>query len=120
VARATSRRSRPRRPSVRIHQADPQLWSAGAADTRAPVRTPAHTHRVAERVECGDADTRLAFTATVETDAAQRVGTLTTEVLFKANIGRAYFALVKPFHRRIIPALIAAPFPTRAREQPIR
>jgi hypothetical protein len=39
----------------------------------------------------------------------------TTEVQFLDTLGRAYFALVKPFHKRLIPALVSAPFPARAR-----
>lgn len=66
------------------------------------------------RVVCGDTDRHLKFAATFETDAQGARGTFTTEVQFHDRIGRAYFALVKPFHKRLIPRLVSAPFPDRA------
>lgn len=69
-------------------------------------------------VVCGNADEHLAFRARFEVDAERRRGTFTTEVQFLDAVGRAYFALVKPFHKRIIPALLSAPFPARARVSP--
>lgn len=67
-----------------------------------------------ERVVCGDTDKHLAFRATFETDSAGQRGSFTTEVQFVDAVGRAYFTLVKPFHKLIIPALISAPFSARA------
>lgn len=72
-----------------------------------------------ERVICGDADKHLAFRATFETDPERPRGSFTTEVQFNDALGRAYFALVKPFHKRVIPALVSAPFPARANAEPI-
>lgn len=72
-----------------------------------------------ERVVCGDTDKHLAFLATFETDPLGPRATFTTEVQFNDKIGRAYFALVKPFHKRVIPALVSAPFPHRATPEPI-
>jgi hypothetical protein len=66
-------------------------------------------------VVCGNTDKHLAFRARFEVDAERRRGTITTEVQFLDTLGRAYFALVKPFHKRIIPALVSAPFPARER-----
>jgi len=73
------------------------------------------------RVVCGDTDKHLTFRATFETrpDPVRPRGSFTTEVQFNDAVGRAYFALVKPFHKRIIPALISAPFPARAGAEPI-
>jgi len=45
------------------------------------------------------------------TDAQGARGTFTTEVQFHDRIGWVYFALVKPFHKRLIPRLVSAPFP---------
>lgn len=67
-----------------------------------------------ERVVCGDTDKHLAFRATFETDPERLRGSFTTEVHFVDTVGRAYFTLVKPFHKRVIPALISAPFSVRA------
>jgi Protein of unknown function (DUF2867) len=72
-----------------------------------------------ERVVCGDADKHLAFRATFEIDPVRLRGTFTTEVEFLDAVGRTYFALVKPFHKRVIPALISAPFSARASTEPI-
>ena len=68
-------------------------------------------------VVCGNTDKHLAFRAGFEVDAERQRGTFTTEVQFLDTLGRAYFALVKPFHKRIIPALVSAPFPARARAE---
>lgn len=67
-----------------------------------------------ERVVCGDADKHLAFRATFEIDSQRLRGSLTSEVQFVDSVGRAYFMLVRPFHKRVIPALISAPFSARA------
>ncbi len=72
-----------------------------------------------ERVVCGDADKHLAFRATFEIDPVRLRGSLTTEVQFLDAVGRTYFALVKPFHKRVIPALISAPFSAGASAEPI-
>ncbi len=72
-----------------------------------------------ERVVCGDADKHLAFRATFEIDSARLRGSFTTEVQFVDAVGRAYFTLVKPFHKRVIPALISAPFSARASAESI-
>lgn len=69
-------------------------------------------------VVCGNSDSHLAFRALFEVDGESHRGILTTEVHFFDTIGRAYFALVEPFHRRVIPALLSAPFATRARAEP--
>lgn len=71
------------------------------------------------RVVCGDTDKHLTFRATFETHPVRSRGSFTTEVQFNDAVGRAYFALVKPFHERIIPALVSAPFPARAGAEPI-
>lgn len=71
-----------------------------------------------ERVVCGDSDKHLAFRATFETELARTRGSFTTEVQFNDALGRAYFALVKPFHKRVIPALISAGFPASASPEP--
>ncbi len=63
-----------------------------------------------QQVVCGDSDKHLTFRATFETDPARAWGSLTTEVRYNDAVGRAYFAVVKPFHKRVIPALLAAPF----------
>jgi hypothetical protein len=68
-------------------------------------------------VVCGNTDKHLAFRARFEVDAERQRGTFTTEVQFLDTLGRAYFALVKPFHKRVIPALVSAPFPARARAE---
>ncbi|MGI8878916.1 MAG: DUF2867 domain-containing protein, partial [Jatrophihabitans sp.] len=39
-------------------------------------------------------------------------------VRYNDAVGRAYFAVVKPFHKRVIPALVAAPFTAPARAEP--
>lgn len=64
-----------------------------------------------DRVVCADADRHLAFRAIFRTtnDPNPR-GLLTTEVQFNDAIGRLYFAVVKPFHQRVIPALISSAF----------
>ncbi len=72
-----------------------------------------------QRVVCGDTDKHLAYQATFEIDPVRLRGTFTTEVQFLDALGRAYFALVKPFHKRVIPALISAPFSARASTEPI-
>ncbi|WP_330334488.1 DUF2867 domain-containing protein [Streptomyces sp. NBC_00536] len=68
-------------------------------------------------VVCGNADAHLVFRSLFQVDAARQCGSFTTEVQFSDRIGRAYFALVKPFHKRIIPALASAPFRSRARAE---
>lgn len=70
-------------------------------------------------VVCGNADTHFAFRALFEVDSLAGRGSFTTEVQFTDRVGRAYFALVKPFHKRIIPALISAPFSAKARAEPL-
>ena len=72
-----------------------------------------------ERVVCGDADKHLTYRATFETDLVRSRGSFTTEVQFNDAIGRAYFAFVKQLHKRIIPALVSAPFPGRASGEPV-
>jgi hypothetical protein len=67
-----------------------------------------------ERIVCGDADRHLLYRATFDVDPMRLRGSLTTEVQFLDAVGRGYFALVRPFHQRIIPVLISAPFSTRA------
>jgi hypothetical protein len=67
-----------------------------------------------ERVVCGDSDKHLAFRAIFETDQKLLRGRFTTEVQFKDAMGRAYFTVVKPFHKRIIPVLVSGPFAGRA------
>ena len=71
-----------------------------------------------QRVVCGDADRHLIMRATFTTDETGPCGRLTTEVQFRDAVGRWYFAAIKPFHRRIIPVLLSAPFPSRARAVP--
>ncbi|WP_439678360.1 DUF2867 domain-containing protein [Embleya sp. MST-111070] len=66
-------------------------------------------------VVCGNADKHLVFRSLFEVDPVDQRGIFTTEVRFSDRVGRGYFALVEPFHKRIIPALLAAPFHTRAR-----
>lgn len=66
-----------------------------------------------DRVICGDSDKHLAYRATFEVASLGQQGKFTTEVQFVDSLGRAYFALVKPFHRLIIPMLISAPFSRR-------
>jgi hypothetical protein len=68
-------------------------------------------------VVCGNTDKHLAFRARFEVDAERQRGSFTTEVQFLDTLGRAYFALVRPFHKRVIPALVSAPFPARARAE---
>ncbi len=64
-----------------------------------------------DRVVCADADRHLAFRAIFRTtDSPNPNGLFTTEVHFNDAVGRLYFAVVKPFHQRVIPALISAPF----------
>lgn len=72
-----------------------------------------------ERVVCGDADKHLVFRATFDVDRIRMRGSFTTEVQFLDAVGRTYFALVKPFHKRIIPALISAPFSASASAEPV-
>ncbi|CAJ64031.1 MULTISPECIES: DUF2867 domain-containing protein [Frankia] len=69
----------------------------------------------ADRVVCADSDPHLAFRAifTTREGIAPR-GSFTTEVQLNDTLGRAYFAVVKPFHRLIIPSLVSAPFPGKA------
>jgi len=71
-----------------------------------------------QQVVCGDSDKHLTFRATFETDPVRAWGSLTTEVRYNDAVGRAYFAVVKPFHKRVIPALVAAPFTAPARAEP--
>lgn len=68
-------------------------------------------------VVCGNTDAHFAFRALFEVDQLTQRGCFTTEVQFNDRIGRAYFALVEPFHKRIIPALVAAPFDGKARAE---
>ncbi len=71
----------------------------------------------ADRVVCADSDPHLAFRAIFAThEGAAPRGTFTTEVQLNDRLGRAYFAVVKPFHRLIIPSLVSAPFPGKAVE----
>lgn len=65
-------------------------------------------------VVCGNTDKHFAFRSLFEVDPVQQYGSFTTEVQFSDRIGRAYFALVKPFHKRIMPVLISAPFDSPA------
>ncbi len=68
-----------------------------------------------DRVVCADADPHLAFRAIFTTRAGSAPrGSFTTEVQLNDALGRAYFAVVKPFHRLIIPSLVSAPFPGQA------
>ncbi|MFJ4654764.1 DUF2867 domain-containing protein [Nocardia sp. NPDC088792] len=71
-----------------------------------------------ELVVCGNTDKHFVFRALFEVDPVQQRGSFSTEVQFSDRIGRAYFALVKPFHKRIIPVLVSTPFHTRARVEP--
>jgi len=73
-----------------------------------------------QQVVCGDSDKHLTFRATFETDPVRAWGSLTTEVRYNDAVGRAYFAVVKPFHKRVIPALLATPFTAPARAEPRR
>ncbi len=50
-----------------------------------------------QQVVCGDSDKHLTFRATFETDPVRARGSLTTEVRYNDAVGRAYFAVVKPF-----------------------
>jgi hypothetical protein len=69
----------------------------------------------ADRVVCADSDPHLAFRAIFETrEGVSPRGSFTTEVQLNDRLGRTYFAVVKPFHRRIIPVLVSAPFPGKA------
>jgi len=49
----------------------------------------------------------VAFLARFEVDAERQRGTFTTEVQFLDTLCCAYFALVKPFHKRVIPAVLS-------------
>ena len=42
----------------------------------------------------------------LRSDDAAGVLQLTTTVTFHGRLGRLYFALVRPFHRRIVPAML--------------
>ncbi|ARX87468.1 MULTISPECIES: DUF2867 domain-containing protein [Streptomyces] len=64
-------------------------------------------------VVCGNIDKHFTFRSMFEVDPVRQCGSFTTEVQFSDRIGRAYFALVKPLHKRIILALISAPFQSR-------
>ncbi|WP_330299083.1 DUF2867 domain-containing protein [Streptomyces sp. NBC_00503] len=65
-------------------------------------------------VGCGNTDKHFVFRSLFEVDPVRQCGSFTTQVQFSDRVGRAYFALVKPFHIRIMPALISAPFESRA------
>jgi hypothetical protein len=79
---------------------------------------PLTVHTIApDLVVCGNGDKHLAFRAYFEVDAERQWGAFTTEVQFIDALGRAYFTLVRPFHKRVIPALVSAPFPARARAE---
>jgi Protein of unknown function (DUF2867) len=71
------------------------------------------------KVICGDADTHLTYRATFEIDPVLPRGSFTTEVQFNDALGRAYFAVVRPFHKRLIPTLVSAPFHGRASSEPV-
>lgn len=74
----------------------------------------------ADRVVCADSDPHLAFRAIFTTrqgDAPR--GSMTTEVQLNDRLGRGYFAMVRPWHRRIIPSLVSAPFPGKATAEPL-
>jgi hypothetical protein len=68
-------------------------------------------------VVCGNADRHLAFRSLFEVDSVGQRGSFTTEVQFSDRTGRAYFALIKPFHKRIIPALVSGPFDADAQAE---
>lgn len=56
------------------------------------------------------------FALTLQTDAEGERAVATTTVRFHNVWGRAYFAIVKPFHRRIVPAMLRAALARRERE----
>ncbi|MFJ4650563.1 DUF2867 domain-containing protein [Nocardia sp. NPDC088792] len=70
-----------------------------------------------ELVVCGNTDKHFVFRSMFEVDQVRLRGSFSTEVQFSDRIGRAYFAVVKPFHQRIIPALVSAPFHSKARAE---
>ncbi len=69
----------------------------------------------ADRVVCASSDPHLTFRAifTTREGSAPR-GSFTTEMQLNDTLGRAYFAVVKPFRCLTIPPLVAAPFPGKA------
>lgn len=64
--------------------------------------------RAASELLLGLDDRHLDFRVSVRVtaDGGQRLGVLTTLVRFHGRLGRAYFAVVKPFHRVIVPAML--------------
>lgn len=71
------------------------------------------------QVVCGDVDEHLAFRAIFAVDPIRSRGSFTTEVQFLDSVGRSYFALVKPFHKRLIPVLVSRPFSSAARAESV-
>lgn len=62
--------------------------------------------RTAHALLLGGDDRHLDFRVTFEAPPAERAVTLTTAVRCHHAGGRAYFAVVRPFHRLVVPALL--------------
>lgn len=63
----------------------------------------------------GEDDRHLDFRVSLllerdETDPSRKIYTVSTAVVFHNRLGRWYFAVVKPFHRRIVPVMIRRGF----------
>lgn len=97
------------RPLIRVRavlarglRLDTAQWSPDQSPLQLRFRAP-------DTVVCGEDDRHLDFRALlhVESAADDRGRLLLATVVQRHNVtGRAYFALVRPFHRRIVPAIL--------------
>lgn len=71
--------------------------------------------RTPSRLVMGEDDRHLDFRVVLDVagEAAARAVTVATVVRYRNAFGRAYFALVRPFHRLVVPAMVRSGLPPR-------